>query len=75
MPSQNGELVPQHDDLQFLKVVRAPTQDGELEGASKKEVAEREQHGASGGVRCERLFYASVLPPYLRMSCRPGQTR
>ena len=56
LPSQNCELVPQYDDLQLREVVRAPTQDGELEDAAKEEVTERKEHGASGGVRCDPIL-------------------
>ena len=73
LPSQNCELVPQHDDLQLLEVVRAPTQDGELENASKEEVTERKKHGSLRPESDATILRIGAQPAGLNV--RPGRTR
>jgi hypothetical protein len=41
LPTEDGQLVPEHDDLELLEVVRAGTQRCELEHAAEQQVAER----------------------------------
>ena len=43
-------------DFQRLEIIRATTQDGQLQDAAKEEVTHRVQHGASGEVRCELIL-------------------
>jgi hypothetical protein len=44
---EDGEFVPQHDDFQFLEIVRANAQSNNLQNPSKHHVTKREEHEAS----------------------------
>src|SRR6266446_8123486 len=55
---EDGEFVPQHDDFQFLEIVRAKAQGSELKNPPKHHVTKREEHEASNVARTA-LFYAS----------------
>ena len=44
LPSQDGELVPKHEDLEFLEPVRAEAQHEQLQDTAKREIREREEH-------------------------------
>jgi hypothetical protein len=39
--AHDGELVPEHDDLEFLELLRTETQNQELEDKAQREVHER----------------------------------
>jgi hypothetical protein len=41
LSAHDGELVPEHDDLEFLELLRTETQNQELEDKAKREVDER----------------------------------
>jgi hypothetical protein len=41
LSAHDGELVPEHDDLEFLELPRTETQNQEREDKAKREVHER----------------------------------
>jgi hypothetical protein len=41
LSAHDGELVPEHDDLEFLALLRTETQNQELEDKAKRELHER----------------------------------
>jgi hypothetical protein len=44
LSAHDGELVPEHDDLEFLELLRTETQNQELEDKAKRELHERWEH-------------------------------
>jgi hypothetical protein len=47
MNAEDGEFVPQHNDFQFLELVRPKVQRDELQEPSEHHVTERDEHEAS----------------------------
>jgi len=56
--AQHRQLVPQHDNLRFLELSRSEQQQEQLQHAVKRDVQDREGHGASEESRTAGLFYA-----------------
>jgi hypothetical protein len=52
--------MPQHDDLQFLVVAAATPKNNQLKHASKRNVADGQEHEASD-VNKPRLFYGNRI--------------
>ena len=48
-PPKDGEFVPQHDDFQFLPLVRSQSQAGKLKHPPHDHVAEPNEHVTSCG--------------------------
>jgi hypothetical protein len=46
-PTKDRELMPQHDDLEFLELLRPNAQHHEFEEPAKQHVAQRHEHEAS----------------------------
>src|SRR5262245_66413754 len=46
-PTEDRELVPRHDDFEFLELVRPNAQNHEIEKPAKQPVAPRHEHEAS----------------------------
>src|SRR5688572_23448202 len=60
-PTQHGQLVAKHDDLQILQVTGTKPEDYQLQNAVKCDVADRQKHGASLRKMTAPPFYADRL--------------
>src|SRR5262249_57734424 len=64
------ELVPKHDDFEFLELVRPNAQNHEIEKPAKQRVAQRHEHG---GLSIAGRWPNSYAAVHSDDFCRPGQ--
>jgi hypothetical protein len=54
LPAQDSELMPKHDDLQLLELIRTPAQKHELQQAAQSQVAKRPEQEKGSSESAER---------------------
>src|ERR1700730_3540503 len=70
--SEDGELMPQHDDFELLEIGRANAQGDELKHPAQHLVTEREEHEASRSR--DSLRRSTHRPPDARFHVAPRRT-